>query len=76
MPEGWPEEVIRERLGQHGIQDALHGFLVLIIRGQEGHLVLQEEFACLAERPFLAGPTLEDLTLRLDEGLRATTRGI
>ena len=76
MPEGWPEEVIRERLGQHGIKDALHGFLVLVIGGQEGHLVLQEELACLAERSILAGPTLEDRALGLDEGLRATTRGI
>jgi hypothetical protein len=76
LPEGWSEEIIRERLGQHGIQDALNGFLVLVIRGQEGHLVLQEEFACLAERPILAGRTLEDGALRLDEDLRATTRGI
>jgi hypothetical protein len=76
LPEGWSEEIIRESLGQHGIKDALNGFLVLVIGGQEGHLMLQEEFACLAERSILAGRTLEDGALRLDEGLRATTRGI
>lgn len=72
----WLEEVILERLGEHGIEDALHWFLVLVIRWQEGHLVLKEEFACLAERPLLVGGTLEDRALGLDEGLRATTGGI
>jgi hypothetical protein len=68
--------MIRECLGQDGIEDALHGFLVLVIRWQEGHLVLHEEFACLAERSLLVGSTFEDRALGLDEGLRATTGGI
>ena len=78
MSGGWAEEVIREGLGKDGIENALHGFLVLVISWQEGHLLLHEELACLAERPLLmtGGGPGEDRTLGLDEGLRATTDGI